>query len=80
MDMKPVQESARKLFGADILIMIARCKAWEHEDNCIIVRGQRHSDAAAGFAKSARGMKLTTETSPAFMGTPASTFSVIEWA
>lgn len=80
MNVKPVQESARKLFGADIEIMIARCRAWGHEDSCIIVRGKRHSDAAAGFAKVVRGAKLTVDASPAFMGAPASTFSVIEWA
>lgn len=80
MDVKPVQKSARKLFGADIEIMVARCKAWGHDDSCIIVRGKRHLEAAAGLAKAVRGARLSIDTSPAFMGAPASTFSLIEWA
>ena len=79
MDLKPAQESARKLFGADIEIMIARCKAWGNKDSCIIVRGKRHAEAAAGFARVIRNVKLSTQAVAPFMGSAASTYSTVEW-
>lgn len=80
MDLKPVQESARKLFGADIEIMLASCKAWDNDDNCIVVRGERHAEAATGFVRVVRGAKLSSHKTAAFMDSPAESFSTVEWA
>jgi hypothetical protein len=68
-------ESARKVFGSDICIMIARCPAWGNDDVCAIVQGKRQVEAAAGFAKVVRGAKLQTSVS-SFMGEEHRTTSV----
>lgn len=43
-------KSARKIFGSDITIMIARSPAYGHEDCCIIVNGTQHRRAARSMA------------------------------
>ncbi|RMX08527.1 hypothetical protein D8I35_05475 [Corticibacter populi] len=79
-DIREINASARRAFGADISIMVARCKAWGNDDNCILVQGERHHDATAGFARTARGAKITADQSPGFMGSPARTYSKVVWA
>lgn len=71
-------DQARKVFGDDICIMVARCPAWGHDDVCAIVQGKRQVEAAAGFAKVVRSAKLHTSVS-SFMGEEHRSTSVT-WA
>lgn len=73
------QASARKIFGADIAVRVARCPSWGHSDCCILINGRQHAYVAAAFAKATAGTKITSETTPAWMGMPASTYSVVEF-
>ena len=79
MDTKELNESARKAFGSDINIMVARCTAWGNDDNCVIVQGKAHLACASGFARTVRKAALATETSAPFMGSPARTYSTVVW-
>lgn len=80
MNTNELNESARKVFGKDINVMVARCKAWGNDDNCILIQGREHLACASGFVRAVRGAKVSSETSPAFMGAPAKTYSKVEWA
>lgn len=53
--------SARKAFGSDINLMVARAKAFGNDDNCILVHGKRHAEAAKAFAN-VKGVKFAVET------------------
>lgn len=71
--------SARKVFGPDLKMMVARCPAWGGADTCIIINGALHAKAAQGFAQVIPGAKLTPHTSGGFLGLPASTYTVVEF-
>jgi hypothetical protein len=73
---KKVNESAKKLFGSDISISVARCPAWGDQDTCILVSGKRHIEAASDFAR-LRGAMLSTAKSDGFMGMPSYTYSKV---
>jgi hypothetical protein len=60
-DIRAINESARKTFGADVAILVARAKAWGNDDTCIIVTGKKHAEAAKAFAR-LKGATLTTKT------------------
>jgi hypothetical protein len=69
-DIRSINESARKTFGSDVSILVARAKAWGNEDTCILVHGKRHADAAKGFAR-IKGAKISTD------ATEGRTYSIV---
>lgn len=77
-DIAALNESARKVHGADISITVARAKAFGNEDNLILVMGGNHKDAACDVARSVgKGAKISEEKSTGFMGSPGYTYSAV---
>jgi L-asparaginase II len=72
--------SARKVFGPDIEMMVARCPAWGNDDCCILVYGAQHALAAHGFARVVKGAQIEQQSSPPFMGTPGRTYSAVTFS
>lgn len=52
MDIKGLNESAKKVHGPDIMVLVARAVAFGHDDNLIMVRGRRREQAARDIAQS----------------------------
>jgi hypothetical protein len=75
--LKSATESARKLFGNDIHIMVARSPAYGDSDCCIIVNGKNHAAAACGFMQVAKGATIKTERATSFRGSNPYTYSVV---
>lgn len=50
-NIKSVNESAKKVHGDDICIMVARCIAFGHNDNLLIISGKKHKAAAMDLLK-----------------------------
>jgi hypothetical protein len=73
-----LEESARKNFGGDIRIMLARCPAWGHEDICILISGSKHRAAAAPFRR--LGAQISEREGAGFGGLPPYTYSAVEIA
>lgn len=67
---RSINESARKTFGSDVSILVARAKAWGNEDTCILVHGKRHAEAAKGFAH-IKGATVRTDS------TEGQTYSIV---
>lgn len=65
---KDINESARKFHGKDIFILVARAVAFGHDDNLIIVQGKKHAAAAADFARTIKGARVTQEETSDFNG------------
>ena len=78
-NIRATETSARNVHGADINILLARAPALGHTDCCVIIQGEKHAAVAFDIARFAKGAKITLQTSPAFMGLPASTHSVVEF-
>lgn len=74
---KDATQAARQLYGADISIQVARAPSFGHDDICILVRGKRHAEAAASFARVMRGARIEEQTSTVVMGHPGSAYSRI---
>lgn len=53
MNIQALTQSARKVHGADISILIARATAWGNTDNLLLVSGRNHRGAAADIARAA---------------------------
>lgn len=83
-DIRVLNESARKVHGADISIQVARAVAWGNDDTCILVHGSKHSEAAQDIARAAvsAGMKpkLSQDRSGGFMGAPIRAYSLVTFA
>jgi hypothetical protein len=83
MNMKQLNDSARKVHGADIDFQLVRSIAWGNEDICILITGRNHSRAAADLAMcGARiGMrsKVQEQTSAGFQGAPARIYSAVSF-
>lgn len=60
-EIKAINESAKKIHGADISLMVARAIHFGHDDNLVIVSGKNHKAAAKDFAKVVPGAILTEE-------------------
>lgn len=69
-------ESAQKLYGRDISIVVARAPAFGNDDTLIIVSGKRHAEAARGFALS-KGAQISTDTGRDFLGDGEYTYSKV---
>lgn len=84
MDLRGLNRSARKAYGADIAIMVARAAAWGHEDNLILVSGRNHASAAADIARAvaSQGFKpvITEERTAGFLGSTDRVSSKIQFA
>jgi len=50
-NIKAINESAKKIHGNDISIMVARCVAFGYDDNKIIISGKNHKAAAKDFIR-----------------------------
>lgn len=74
---KDATDRARKLYGADIRILVARSPAFGHDDTCILVQGRRHAEVAAGFARVMRGARIKTETTTTALGSQPRTYSSV---
>lgn len=73
---KSINGQARKVFGADTSILVARAPAFGNDDTCIIVSGKRHAEAAMGFA-TIKGAKLKTEIGHCFIDDTEYTFTTV---
>lgn len=60
-------ESARKTFGHDVNVMVARAPSFGHDDVCLIVRGHRRMEVACNLLRFVSGGRIS-ETSSEFMG------------
>ena len=61
---KAINQKAKAVHGADLCIMVARCIAFGHTDNLVIVMGKNHRAAAADFVRVTPGAKVTEESHP----------------
>ncbi len=63
-EIKALNESAKKVHGADINLLVARAVCFGNDDNLVIVSGKNHKAAAKDFAKVTPGAILTEEFHP----------------
>ena len=63
-NIKAINESAKKVHGKDISIVVARCIAFGNDDNLVIVSGKNHKAAAKDFARVTPGAIITEEFHP----------------
>lgn len=63
-EIKAINDSAKKVHGADISIMVARAIHFGHDDNLVIISGKNHKAAAKDFAKVIANAVLTQEFHP----------------
>ena len=61
-------DAARKLFGADVNILVARAPAFGNDDVCFVVQGRRQTEVAHHLLRFMRGGKIS-ENASEFMGT-----------
>lgn len=79
--LRKAEQSAKKLFGADIQFLLARAPAFGSDDCCILVMGKNHLAAAQGFARVVKGgVKITEERSSGFMSIKPYTYSSVTFA
>lgn len=71
--------SARKLFGADICIVVARSPAFGNDDVLVVVQGGRHAEAAAGFAGAVRGARLRRVNGTCFFTKKPVSHTEVQW-
>ncbi|WP_443698984.1 hypothetical protein [Pseudomonas sp.] len=81
-EIKAINESARKIHGSDIHILVCRCIHFGNDDNLIIISGKNHHLAALDFVKVTPGAILTEEFRPEVVWdvddvSPAHTVSVV---
>lgn len=68
---RSLNESARKVHGKDICIMVARAVSFGHDDNMIIVMGKNHASAAVDIARTAgKSAKISVEPFTGLFGAP----------
>jgi hypothetical protein len=68
---RALNESARKVHGKDICILLARAASFGNDDNLIIVLGKNHASAAADVARSAgKAATISVEPLTNFHGAP----------
>lgn len=72
-----LREAGRKVFGPDYNLLLARSPEWGHEDACVLVYGQHHHAAARAFLQIVPDAQIAEETSCAWRGRPAYTYSVV---
>lgn len=60
-------ESARKVFGSDIYVLVARAPAFGNKDVCFIVQGKRQTEVARYLLRFVRSGKIS-ESAREFMG------------
>lgn len=63
-EIKAINDSAKKIHGADICIMVARAIHFGHEDNLVIISGKNHKAAAKDFVKVTPGAVITEKFHP----------------
>lgn len=63
-EIKAINESAKKIHGADICIMVARAIHFGHDDNLVIISGKNHKAAALDFVRVTPGAVVTEEFHP----------------
>ena len=71
-----LQAKTRAVFGDDIKILVARAVAFGSDDNCLLVMGSRHAEAARAVATVAKGAKIETMES-ALTGMPPRSYSAV---
>ena len=71
--------SARKLYGDDIEMLVARCPAWGNDDCCVLVYGKRHAEAAGAFALVVKGARIEQQSTAAWRSIPAHTYSAVSF-
>ena len=77
-DIQALNESARKVHGSDITIMVARAIAFGDDDNLIIVGGKNHHSAAVDIARSVgRSAKISVKKTPDFIGSGKTAYSYV---
>ena len=79
MNLDNINKAAKKAFGNDMRISIARSVSFGHDDNLIIVSGKRHAEAAAGIAMFARDAKVEVCTSSAWDHGDAYKYTTIQY-
>lgn len=83
-NIKAISESAKKIHGNDISIVVARCVHFGHDDNLVIISGTNHKAAAKDFVKVTPGAVVTEEHRPEMDWgdgdvSPAHTISVVSF-
>lgn len=73
-----INESARRVFGVDISVLVARAVSFGNDDNLIIVKGVRQEEVAADIARTIRGAKIE-KTQSKFMGSVIHG-TTVQWA
>lgn len=78
-DIKALNESARKVHGDDIHLLVCRAVAFGNDDNLVVVQGKNHKAAAMDFAKVIKGATVTEESARGSgeWATPAQ--SIVVW-
>ncbi|MDP4573485.1 hypothetical protein Q8O96_30915 [Pseudomonas sp. LPH60] len=59
-----INASAKKVYGSDIRILVARAVAFGNDDNLVIVSGKNHRAVAADLVRSTPGAKVSEEHHP----------------
>lgn len=59
--------SARKVFGSDVNVLVARAPSFGNDDVCFVVQGRRQAEVARDLLRFVRGGKIS-ESSTEFMG------------
>lgn len=72
-----MNNSAKKVFGSDINMIVARAPAFGNDDVCLIIQGRRQDEVAADLLRLLDGGKVGHNTTE-FMGQTI-TSTVIEW-
>jgi len=73
--LRSATEQARKLYGADINVLVARAPAFGNDDTCILVSGDRHAEAAAGLARVLRDARVEEQTQKSYFGCTSTAYS-----
>lgn len=60
-------KSARKVFGSDVTVLVARSPAFGDDDICFVVEGRRQNDVARDLLRFVRRGKIS-ESTIEFMG------------
>jgi hypothetical protein len=68
-------ESARKVFGSDVNVLVARAPAFGNEDVCFVVQGLRQAEVARDLLRFVRGGKISQSTTK-FMGVTTTSTAV----
>lgn len=60
-------KSARKVFGSDVNVLVARAPAFGNDDVCFVVQGRRQAEVARDLLRFVRSGKIS-ESATEFMG------------